>query len=672
MSENKTFYITTPIYYPSDNPHIGHAYTTVAADTMTRYKKLRGYDTFFLTGTDEHGQKIQRRAEAAGMEPQAFVDKIIMDFQKLWKTLMIDYDDFIRTTEQRHIEFVQKMFKMIYDKGDIYKAEYQGWYCTPCETFFTERQLAEGHTCPDCGRPVEKMNEESYFFKMSKYADRWLQYIEENPDFIQPAIRKNEMINFVKQGLEDLCVSRTTFSWGIPVPFDSKHVVYVWFDALFNYISALESHEGYYQKYWPADVHLMGKDIIRFHSIIWPTILMAADMPLPKKVLGHGWVLLGDTKMSKSKGNVIDPIVLSQKYSADAIRYFLMREMQTGMDCNYSEQAMALRINTDLANDYGNLLSRSTAMIGKFQQGIVEAPTKATEFDADLIALTRTTPQAFAKLMDDLQWSNALAEVWKLVNKANKYVDDAAPWALNKAGEKEKLASVLYNLVEIIRMVTIMVGPFMPSIPAKVWAQLGIGDKPELHCWESLEFGLFPQGTKIDRGEPLFPRIDLESIDSLPLAQEQTAEADEITIEEIGINDVPDIPTDRAVIERILNTETEIVTPSEPVAPEISIEDFAKLDLRVVKVLACEKVPKADKLLKFRLQLGDEERTVLSGIAEYYQPEQLIGRNLILIANLKPRTIRGIESRGMLLSACGKDKLQLLEIADMPSGVKIE
>ena len=643
MSDKKTFYITTPIYYPSDHLHIGHAYTTVAADTMARYKKMRGYDTYFLTGSDEHGQKIQRKAIAAGKQPKEFVDEIIKNFKYLWQVLGIEYNDFIRTTDEDHMKFCQDMFQKIYDQGDIYKSEYEGWYCTACETFFTEIQVGDEHICPDCGKPVEKMKEESYFFRMSKYADRWMKFIEENPDFIRPESRRNEMINFVKQGLDDLCVSRTTFDWGIPVPFDSKHVMYVWFDALFNYISALKcrgNNGDLFEKFWPADVHLVGKDIIRFHTIIWPIILMAADLPLPKCVLGHGWVLIDSDKMSKSKGNVIDPLKICEKYGVEAVRYFLMREMGYGTDCNYTEELLALRINNDLANDYGNLLSRTTGMIDKFQEGVILAPGEGTEFDDELIRLAKDMPQRFADLMDKMEWANALAELWKLVGKANKYIDDAAPWALNKAGEKEKLATVLYNMAEVIRMVTIMVSPVMPGLTQRVWQQLGISDRSDLFTWDSLEWGRMPSGIKIDRGEPLFPRIDLDKLGEEPAAQPVAAAAE---------------------------PEEEF----EPIAPECIIDDFAKLDLRVVKVLECEKVPKTDKLLKFRLEMGNEERTVVSGIAKYYDPAELVGKHLVLIANLKPAKIRGIESRGMLLSAAHGDKLQVVEVPGMRSGARI-
>ncbi len=637
MTEKPTFYITTPIYYPSDKLHIGHAYTTVAADAMTRYKRQRGYDAYFLTGTDEHGLKIQQRAAEAGQPPQEFVDGIVAGIKQLWQLLNIDYSDFIRTTESRHEQVVQRLFQKIYDQGDIYKSEYSGWYCMPCETFFTEHQLAEGHVCPDCGRPVQLAQEESYFFKMSKYADQWLKFIEDNPDFIQPDTRRNEMINFVKQGLEDLCVSRTTFDCGIKVPFDSKHVVYVWFDALVNYISALgmdSDDDSKYQKYWPADVHLMAKDIIRFHSIIWPIILMAAGLPLPKKVVAHGWLLMQDGKMSKSKGNVVDPVVLAEKYGVDAIRFFLLREMAYGMDANYSEEALVNCINIDLANDYGNLLSRTTAMIEKFLGGEVAPGSEGTEFDAALWELAAQTPANMAKYMDKLDIANAIAEIWKLVGKANKYIDDTAPWALNKNGETEKLKTVMYNLAEVLRQVTILISPVMPNVAAKVWQQLGLDAATAGQDWEALAWGGFPAGAKIQRGEALFPRIDWEK---------QLAEENEGAAEESAAAEEP-------------------MAEIAPIKPEISIEDFERIDLRVCQVVACEKVKKADKLLQLTVKLGNEERTVVSGIAQYYQPDELVGRQVVLVANLKPAKLRGIESRGMILAASDGDKLQVLQV----------
>ena len=634
MTEQKKFYITTPIYYPSDKLHIGHAYTTVAADAVSRFKRMQGFDTYFLTGTDEHGQKIQRKAAEAGKTPQEFVDEIVAGVKELWQLMNISYDDFIRTTDKRHEEVVQNLFQKVYDKGDIYKSEYSGWYCTPCETFFTERQLGEGHTCPDCGRPVELTKEESYFFKMSKYADRWLQFIEDHPDFIQPETRKNEMINFVKQGLDDLCVSRTTFDWGIKVPFDEKHVVYVWFDALINYISALgygTDHDELYQKYWPANIHLMAKDIIRFHSIIWPIMLMALDIPIPEKVVAHGWLLMSDGKMSKSKGNVVDPKILAERYGVDAIRFFLLREMAYGMDAVYSEEALVNRINIDLANDYGNLISRTTSMIEKFIGGEIAAPSEATEFDADLIALAEATPENMAKYIDKADVANAVSEVWKLVGKANKYIDDCAPWALNKAGETAKLQTVLYNLAEVIRFITVLIEPIMPSTPQKVWEQMGLTEHDEAKTWDSLKWGGFPSGIKVNRGEPIFPRIDLAEME-----KQWAAEAE-------------------------AKAKAEAANNFEPIKPEITIDDFAKVDIRVCKVMSCEKLKKANKLLKMEVQVGAETRTVVSGIAERYTPEEMVGKQLVLVANLKPAKLRGIESQGMILAASHNGEMQVLE-----------
>ncbi|MDD2496776.1 MAG: methionine--tRNA ligase [Desulfitobacteriaceae bacterium] len=647
----KTFYITTPIYYPSDNLHIGHAYTTVAADTMARYKRMQGYDVRFLTGSDEHGQKIERKAKSVGKEPLEYVDGIVAGFKKLWEAMLIEYDDFIRTSEERHIKVVQDIFKKIYDKGDIYKSEYEGWYCTPCETHFTERQLGENKTCPDCGRPVEIVKEESYFFKMSKYADRWLKFIEENPDFIQPVTRRNEMVNFVKQGLEDLCVSRTTFDWGIPVPINDKHVIYVWFDALTNYISALgygTEDDSLFKKYWPADVHLVGKDIVRFHTIIWPMILMAAGIELPKAVFGHGWVLLSEGKMSKSKGNVVDPLVLVDKYGVDAIRYFLMREVPFGLDGYYSEEALVTRINTDLANDFGNLLSRTTAMINKFLGGTVAAPGEGTEFDEELISLAQATPAQVEELLDKLEFSNALIAIGKMVNKANKYIDDAAPWALNKDPQgREKLGTVLYNLAEVIRLAAIMYTPFMPTMPQKVWAQLGISQAGEIHTWESLKWGLFPTGTSINRGEPIFPRIDIKELGKQEEVVSETQPKQEVS-------QAPEAPE------------------FEPILPEITIEDFAKIDFRVAEVVSCEKVKKADKLLKLSVRVGNEVRTIVSGIAKHYTPDEMVGKKVVLVANLKPAKLRGIESRGMLLAASHGGKLEVLTLDNIESGGRIK
>ena len=645
-----TFYITTPIYYPSATLHIGHCYTTVAADTMTRYKKMRGYDAYFLTGSDEHGQKIERAAAAADMKPIEYVDRIIASFQKLWKKFDIDYDDFIRTTQPRHEEVVAEVFNKLKAKGDIYLGSYEGHYCVSCETFYTETQIkdAEG-VCPDCGGPVDIVREESYFFKLSNYADRLLEYIDSHPDFIQPVSRRNEMINFIKQGLEDLSISRTTFSWGIPVPNDPKHVIYVWLDALTNYISALGYTKGdeRFEKYWPADVHLVGKDIVSFHTIIWPIMLMALDLPLPKKVFAHGWILVNEGKMSKSKGNVVDPMVLADKYSTDALRYFLLREFIFGTDGNYSEDVLINRINVDLANDFGNLLSRTTAMITKFQNGIIEAPAVKTEFDDELLELFKTVPDEMAEYMEKLEFHNAFASVWKIITKANKYIDECAPWALNKNGEKEKLATVLYNMAEAIRIATILLTPIMPNTPAKVFAQLGIADQTELHTWESLTYGGIKAGTEIHRGEPIFPRLEVEKEDA-PKEEKKEKKNKE---------------------KQQKKQEKETVKEDKKEAEGvITIDDFNKVELRVGTILAAEKVENADKLLKFNVKIGEEERTIVSGIAKYYAPEDLIGKNVVVVANLKPVKLRGIESCGMLLCAKKDDALELITIDTITGG----
>lgn len=640
-----TFYITTPIYYPSAKLHIGHALTTVMADTMTRYKKMRGFDTYFLTGSDEHGQKIERAAKEQGKEPKEYVDEIVKGFKNLWKELLIENDDFIRTTDDRHKKMVQKLFKKIYDQGDIYISQYEGRYCTPCETFFTERQVGEEKVCPDCGRPVELVQEESYFFRMSKYQDRLLKHIEENPDFIQPVSRRNEMINFIKSGLEDLCISRTTFKWGIPVPINDKHVIYVWFDALSNYISALgydSDDDKLYQKFWPADVHLMAKDIVRFHTIIWPTILMAAGLPLPKKVVAHGWLLLESGKMSKSKGNVVDPLVLINKYGVDAIRYFLLREIPFGADGYYSEDALVQRTNTDLANDYGNLVSRTVAMIEKYFDGKIPAAKEEGDHDQELKELAVKTPDEVAGYMDALDFSNALSTVWKLVNRANKYIDETMPWALAKdPAKKDRLASVMYNLSEVIRIVTIMIKPVMPQVPDKVWLQLGVNSAENI-SWENTAWGGIKENQQVDRGESLFPRIDNKE-------KKEKQKGKEVANHQ---------PKEE---------------PKKTNDSEISIEDFAKLDLRVAEVLSCEKVEKTEKLLKLEIKIGEETRTLVSGIAKHYNPDEMIGKKVIVVANLKPAKLRGILSQGMILAASDNDKLEVLTIdKDLPSGSRVK
>lgn len=635
---NKPFYITTPIYYPSDKLHIGHAYCTTLADTIARYKRMAGADVFFLTGSDEHGQKIQRKATEIGVSPQEYVDKIVASFKNLWQRLGISNNDFIRTTESRHREVVQTIFQKIYDQGDIYKASYEGLYCTPCETFWLERQLVDGK-CPDCGREVELLQEESYFFRMSKYQDRLLAYIEEHPDFIQPVSRRNEMINFIKGGLEDLCVSRTTFDWGIPVPFDTKHVVYVWFDALVNYITAAGylDDRSKFAKFWPADIHLVGKEIVRFHSIIWPVILMALGLEMPKMVYGHGWLVMEGDKMSKSKGNVIDPIALIDEFGADAIRYFLLREIMLGNDGNFSREALIQRVNADLANDLGNLLHRTVNMINRFNAGVIAAPVASEAIDDEIIQLVRTTATDYERYMEALEINAAIKSVWTLISRANKYIDETGPWALAKdPDKKDRLNTVLYNLAEVLRIVAILISPFMPKTTPRILQQLGMAaDVAAIRLSDAQHWGILPAQTKVSKPEPIFPRIE---------------EKEAQPIEEIK----PPVPA------------------AQPVLPEVSIDDFAKLDLRVVRVLAAEKVEKADKLLKLTVDLGDEQRTIVSGIAKHYSPEDLVGKDVVMIVNLKPAKIRGIESRGMVLAASSGELLKVVTADGMPSGSKVK
>ena len=632
MTQKKgTYYITTPIYYPSSNLHIGHTYCTVMADAMARFKRLSGYDVRFLTGTDEHGQKIQTLADAKGVTPQAYVDEVVDGIKQLWKTMEISYYDFIRTTEPRHVERVQKIFMKMYENGDIYKGEYEGLYCTPCESFWTESQLVNG-CCPDCGRPVQPAKEEAYFFKLSKYEDKLLDLFENNPQFLQPESRRNEMIAFVKQGLEDLCISRSTFDWGIPVPIDEKHVIYVWLDALTNYITALgyPDEPELYDKYWPANVHLVGKEIVRFHTIIWPAMLMSAELPLPKQVLGHGWLLLGGEKVSKSKaakGNdVVDPVVLIERYGIDALKYFLLREYTFGQDGVFTNEVMLKRMNYDLANALGNLVSRTVSMIEKYCGGYVPESKTEDDIDRDLKAVATGAAAKVEEQMDKFAFHMALEEIWTVVRRANKYIDEKTPWILAKdEAKKDELDTVMHNLAEALRIVSVLIYPFMHTTSKEIRKQIGVWYSDVV--WEDAFTFDMMAGEQVKKGAALFPRLDIEK-----------------ELEELSALGKPKEPE---------NIPLEL-------KPEIVYDDFDKIDLRVGTILEAEKHPKADKLLVFQVQMGTEKRQIISGVAEYFKPEEMVGKKVIVVANLKPRQLRGMESKGMLLFADNGERLEIV------------
>ena len=650
MKENKTFYITTPIYYPSAAPHIGHCYTTVACDSIARFKRMQGYDVMFLTGTDEHGMKIEQKAKEAGVTPKEYVDPIVENFKRLWETMNISYDRYIRTTDDYHVKSVQKIFKTLYDKGHIYKGEYTGKYCTPCESFWTESQLDENGCCPDCHRPVTDAHEEAYFLKVSAFADKIEEFLTKT-DYLSPKSRVNEMINnFIKPGLEDLCVSRTSFTWGVPVEFDPKHVVYVWVDALSNYISALGYENDKYDdfaKYWPADMHMTAKEIVRFHSIIWPIMLMMLDLPLPKHLYGHGWINFNGQKMSKSIGNVIDPFVLAERYGSDSVRYQILRDMPYGSDSNFSNEIMIGRINTDLANGFGNLLSRTVAMVDKYFEGTLPKDREEGDFDSELKEMAEGLAPAVEKLMDEAKLSLALTEIMNVVSRANKYIDETTPWILAKDPAKSvRLATVLYNLLDTLRICSALLAPFMPAIMPKALEQIGAKESDTEYDKLSV-FGVLPADVTVNKGDALFPRIDVN------------AEID-------YLNSIIDTKQEEKPAAKIEDEDLDK-------AGLISIDQFAQVKLRTAQVIACEKVAKSNKLLKFQLDDGRGGRQIVSGIAKWYKPEELIGKKIVFVANLTPAKLCGELSEGMILSCDCGDSVKILTVdAEVPNGSAVK
>ena len=648
--EKKNFYLTTPIYYPNSNLHLGHTYTTIVADVLKKYKQAQGYDVFFTTGTDEHGQKLQESAIKAGKAPLEYIDPIVDSAKELWKTLDIDFDAFVRSTDKIHEKNVSDIFTKLYEKGEIYKGSYKGMYCVPCEAFWTESQLVEGNKCPDCGREVSQSEEETYFFRLSKYQDKLLKLYEENPDFIQPESRKNEMISFINEGLTDLSVTRSSFDWGVRVPFDEKHIVYVWIDALSCYLTGVGygTDEEKFNKYWPCDVHLIGKEIMRFHAIIWPSILMALDLPLPKKIFGHGWILFDDDKMSKSKGNIVYAEPIIERYGMDALRYFMLREFTFGQDGNFTYTKMLNRINSDLVNDLGNLVSRTVAMCEKYFGGIVPAQTELTDIDNDLIETAVTTRDRVAELMDKLNFSMALEEIWKLVRRTNKYIDETTPWTLIKEGQEDRLKTVIYNLLESIRIISGLIKPFMKETSSKINEQIGYSD----YSYEDLtKFGLLKVGTKVCKGKNLFDRLDVDK--ELEIIVEKNSELIELRKKKnSGSNEEKEV----------VDEERELIT----------IDDFAKVELKVGKIIDCQPHPKADRLLVSKIDIGGEVRTIVSGIRKFYNEKDLIGKKVIVVTNLKPVNLRGVESNGMILAASDEENLSVLTVLnDIKEGSKV-